>query len=176
LRSHYLEDFQIPLNLIKKGITEFEIHAVPWEMFKGEGYLFQNTLNVKARITMIGEDYLVNLEVQSEGEFECDRCREMFRRNITGSVQSLYTFHAERDWQEIDKDIKLLETRLSEIDLTEDVRDALILAVPVKILCHESCKGLCSSCGINLNHDQCQCTQSNMDSRWEGLNKINFKK
>lgn len=174
MRSHYLEDFRIPLNLIKTGITEFKIHAVPWENLKGEGYHFQNTLNVIARITTVGEDYLVNLEVQSEGEFECDRCRDIFRRHVTGCVQSLYTFHAERDWQEIDKDIKVLEHHLNEIDITEDVRDALILAVPVKILCHESCKGLCPSCGINLNHDECQCTQSNIDPRWEGLNKYHF--
>lgn len=44
-----------------------------------------------------------------------------------------------------------------EIDVTEDLRDVMILAHPLRFLCQEDCKGLCAGCGVNLNNESCQC-------------------
>lgn len=47
----------------------------------------------------------------------------------------------------------------SEIDLHELLAQQYYLALPVKILCNENCKGLCSQCGANLNRAECHCRQ-----------------
>ena len=45
----------------------------------------------------------------------------------------------------------------SSIDLTDAIRDALTLELPLRVLCKEDCKGLCPKCGVNLNTGSCSC-------------------
>ena len=44
-----------------------------------------------------------------------------------------------------------------EVDLTDDVREELLLAIPSCFYCSPDCKGVCPSCGVNLNHGSCAC-------------------
>ncbi len=44
-----------------------------------------------------------------------------------------------------------------EIDLSPFIREQVLLALPMGLLCDEGCQGLCSSCGVNLNHESCLC-------------------
>ena len=61
------------------------------------------------------------------------------------------------------------------IDISEDVRDYAILAIPMKKLCSEDCKGLCSRCGKNLNEEQCSCSGDETDIRWMPLMELKNK-
>ena len=61
---------------------------------------------------------------------------------------------------------------LAVIDLGEDVRQTLILAVPLKLLCRPECKGLCPQCGTNLNNETCSCTTVEADPRWDALRAL----
>ncbi|MBR2364907.1 MAG: DUF177 domain-containing protein [Lentisphaeria bacterium] len=45
-------------------------------------------------------------------------------------------------------------------DLTDEVRENLLLSMPMRIKCKEDCKGLCLSCGANLNKEKCTCKKS----------------
>ena len=54
------------------------------------------------------------------------------------------------------------------LDLTEAVRQYVIINLPMKPLCRQDCAGLCSSCGANLNDGGCACSDS-VDSRWSPL-------
>lgn len=58
------------------------------------------------------------------------------------------------------------------IDITEPIRTCILLNLPVKILCKDDCKGLCTSCGINLNLENCNCDTSDIDPRWESLRSL----
>jgi len=49
------------------------------------------------------------------------------------------------------------------------VRETIILALPLKPLCSEDCKGLCPVCGTDLNKSQCNCIKKETDPRWEKL-------
>ena len=54
--------------------------------------------------------------------------------------------------------------------LLEDVlREQLILALPVRTLCKDDCKGLCPRCGVNRNSQSCSCDEGPSDPRWEAL-------
>ena len=52
-----------------------------------------------------------------------------------------------------------------QVDLSPLVREQIILALPTRPLCREDCKGLCASCGVNLNTQACSCTVSGGDPR-----------
>jgi uncharacterized protein len=57
--------------------------------------------------------------------------------------------------------------------LLEDVlREQVLLAMPLRAICREDCKGLCPHCGKNLNQEQCSCTVEVEDPRWAALKDI----
>jgi len=59
--------------------------------------------------------------------------------------------------------------------LEEAVREQVLLALPLKMICREDCKGLCPQCGQNLNEGPCSCTAPNHDLRWSALKEIRDK-
>ncbi len=58
------------------------------------------------------------------------------------------------------------------LDLDELASSDIILELPSKVLCKEDCKGICPTCGINLNEKSCNCTQKRVDPRLEILSKL----
>lgn len=62
--------------------------------------------------------------------------------------------------------------RGKEFDLDPVLREQVVLALPGYPVCRESCKGLCSSCGANLNERECGCERRVPDPRWAGLEKF----
>ena len=58
------------------------------------------------------------------------------------------------------------------IDLSEAVRQNALLAIPMKPLCREDCKGLCAECGQDLNEEQCKCREGEIDPRWTKLAEL----
>lgn len=58
------------------------------------------------------------------------------------------------------------------IDLTEAVRQYILVAAPMKPLCRENCGGLCPVCGQNLNNGTCRCPSQPIDPRWSKLSKL----
>ncbi len=63
----------------------------------------------------------------------------------------------------------LAEDRL---DLSAWAHDALVLALPDKILCRPDCAGLCPECGRNLNQEPHEHVEEHTDSRWAGLEEL----
>jgi uncharacterized protein len=63
-----------------------------------------------------------------------------------------------------------------EIDLSPAVREQILLSVPASPLCGEECKGLCPSCGKDLNEGECGCDRTAVDPRWAALKGIQLKK
>jgi uncharacterized protein len=57
----------------------------------------------------------------------------------------------------------------NSLDLGEAVRQYSLLAQPMKPICRDECKGLCSQCGRNLNHESCDCEPVRSDSPWAPL-------
>jgi len=59
-----------------------------------------------------------------------------------------------------------------KLDISRALNDNIILNLPMKHLCSEQCRGLCSKCGANLNEVQCGCSDDSIDPRMEGLSKF----
>ncbi len=62
-----------------------------------------------------------------------------------------------------------------EFDMSNAVREELILAVDQYVVCDPDCLGLCPTCGVNRNTDSCTCTVEEADHRWEALRAIENK-
>ena len=59
--------------------------------------------------------------------------------------------------------------------LSEVLQEQLMLWLPMRSLCDEKCRGICTQCGTNLNQENCDCAVVLLDSRWEALHKLQFE-
>ena len=73
-----------------------------------------------------------------------------------------------------DPDVYVLDERSSQIDLRPAIREQWMLIVPPYAVCREECKGLCPTCGKDLNEGPCDCPVTR-DTRWDALRKIQTK-
>ncbi|MBU0679579.1 MAG: DUF177 domain-containing protein [Verrucomicrobia bacterium] len=61
------------------------------------------------------------------------------------------------------------------MDLTEDIREAVLLKVPNFPLCSSQCKGVCLQCGQDLNAGTCACEPPHWENRWGALDQLDSK-
>jgi uncharacterized protein len=73
-----------------------------------------------------------------------------------------------------DPDVYVLDERSNQIDLRPVVREQWMLNVPSFAECRAECKGLCPTCGKDLNEGPCECAPAR-DTRWDGLKKVQPK-
>ncbi|HIY22054.1 MAG TPA: DUF177 domain-containing protein [Candidatus Flavonifractor merdigallinarum] len=99
-------------------------------------------------------------------ELQCDRCLRAFSQEMRVPVDTLL---AETLEDEENDEIVLLED--GAVDLDEVFTTAVVLAMDVKHVCSEDCKGLCARCGANLNDGPCQC-RPEMDPRFAALAQL----
>lgn len=109
-------------------------------------------------------------------EQTCSRCLEPFRQPIDAAFDVRYLPQSEntgRDEREVEED-DLMDAyyRDDQIDLRQLMDEQFYLTLPMKPLCREECKGLCSNCGVNLNETTCKCQVRWEDPRLAGLKSL----
>jgi uncharacterized protein len=134
---------------------------------------FAGTATVTGVIRRDNDRLDLNATASAEGEFECTRCADAFHAKITAPL-SLHFVPPQLEPNDGDPDVHVYDPlSSSEIDILEDVRDALILAIPMVHLCRPDCKGICSICGKNLNFEQHDCREESEPSgAWSALNRL----
>ncbi|OJU11771.1 MAG: hypothetical protein BGN88_03235 [Clostridiales bacterium 43-6] len=99
---------------------------------------------------------------------QCDRCAADINTKMNLPVHHILVSEI-NDEENYDEDFILIENML--LDITELVTSDILLQLPSKFLCSEHCKGLCASCGVNLNETDCKCDKA-VDPRLEALKKL----
>ena len=97
----------------------------------------------------------------------CDRCMSPFVREKEVPVDTLLATELADEASE--DEIVLLDG--DELDLTELMTTAVVLAMDSKNLCSEDCKGMCGGCGVNLNEEPCRC-RPEVDPRLAALAQL----
>jgi uncharacterized protein len=100
-------------------------------------------------------------------KLECRRCLTDVELDIEDDVHVLFAEPGDEDSAD-DPDVYPIDPRRGELDLRPAVREQWLLAAPGYALCRDDCKGLCPSCGANLNQVACDCAPTT-DSRWDAL-------
>ena len=115
---------------------------------------FEGDIEINGKITDVGKLFNIEGTIKYRKFFICDRCLN------PSSKDRLIEFDEELEKSDLDGDI---------VDLTEIIRDTLIVSQPIQNLCKEDCKGLCPVCGKNLNEGECKCDRFITDPRLEAL-------
>ncbi|MFZ5981258.1 MAG: YceD family protein [Candidatus Zixiibacteriota bacterium] len=118
-----------------------------------------------------GEEYFCQGKLMGKLVIECSRCLSDFEADLvepTNFIICSAIRTADKDVID-DEDYAFFKGNDLRVDLTEIIYQALVLSLPMKPLCSETCRGLCPVCGINLNQSECDCPGKVPDTRWEGL-------
>lgn len=122
-----------------------------------------------------GEDYSLDGHVRTTLTLACDRCLEKGAYPLKGKLRVRLVSMVRPDLDADEDHVMVLTAQQPEVDLTGVVAESVYLELPQKALCREDCKGLCPSCGTNLNHEQCGCKTGEIDERWSALLRIKQK-
>ena len=113
-----------------------------------------------------GETVSIDATATATVTSRCARCLDEVSMPITAEIHAEFT----REPDPEDPDQYCFEA--SELELTDAIKDALLLELPIRFVCSENCKGLCSQCGINLNTGTCKCQKEDIMNPFAALRSI----
>ena len=165
---------KIDLRNLEEGIN-----ALTWDETPGDLSLadvsqdFIPPIRTKMNVVKFGESLTASGSSSFRLRQQCARCLESFEQSF--SVDFQFIFHkgdSETPDESGDEAIVLIREEAGHLDLANEVRGCILVEIPMNPACDEDCKGLCSSCGVNLNTETCGCTHETTDSRWDALREM----
>lgn len=103
-----------------------------------------------------------NLEI--EVEFSCEKCLKPYPHKIKiDCAERVFLFKTPTEIEDIN-DLFLVDLKKMQIDLSDLLRQEIILHFPSVRVCSKGCKGLCPHCGVNRNEKKCDCKEETPDS------------
>jgi uncharacterized protein len=158
---------------------------------KGEGWLAEllegsepvefsvGDVEVACVLRKVRDAVYVEGTLSTEARGECCRCLEIARLRIQGEFRYIFLPEPETQAEEMElsrDDLDCVYYREEAIDLDPVIYEQIMLQVPMKMLCRDECRGLCASCGANLNRDACSCPPRGGDERLAVLKRLKLKK
>ncbi len=154
---------KIPLSRIDTLPREACFSAIPDIVQEGASAAVRFPSGVRIDVTYYrsGRELFFHGSLKGEAETECSRCLE----NFDFVMEKSFDFVLTPDPLPTNKNMELTADEMGlsfytgeDIDLSPFVREQTLLALPLRPLCSESCRGLCPDCGAELNRTTCGCT------------------
>lgn len=152
------------------GIHEFRFDVEANKL--GLPIEFNKNVQVLVSMDKSPHQIVLDCELLTSALLQCDRCIEPFDYEIKNSFRLIYMFKSKGDIETESLNLMYITHDETKIDISEEVKEYCLLGIPLKILCKEDCKGLCSTCGINLNYESCNCKTEINNPIWEKLKKL----
>ena len=161
---------KIQIGGLSEGVHQYHFEVAPSEIGLEDSFL--RDIKVDASLEKTGNQFFLRAVIQALGRFECDRCVGQFDRPLSSSYQMNYVWEASDTGRFDPAEVQVIPPGLSIVDIAEDVRQTILLSIPLKVLCRDDCKGLCPRCGKNQNEGACGCRDTVADPRWEKLRAL----
>ena len=136
--------------------------------------VLREPLRLDLEATTVGDGVLVRGTIETKLAGECRRCLAGVPIRIRDTVDMLFEPLAPEEMEELGGEVYLLPDRGDHLDLSEPLREQLVLRIPDFVVCSEACKGLCPQCGADLNQTTCDCVPEAPPSAWGALKDIKF--
>lgn len=164
----------------RPGATRALTRAVPPDVFGDDPWgpavtSVNDPVQLRLHLDAVVEGILVRGELGFLVELFCARC--LTPQVVTRDVQVAELFldptrRVTEDDEDPEPGYELVDERTA-IDLTTLARDALLVDLPIRVLCREDCQGLCATCGTDLNVRDCgHRRQAAPDPRWAALAEL----
>jgi uncharacterized protein len=149
------------------GVYQFDGDVTAEELAIPEYERYPEAIKVHALVDRLANIFRIRLTITTTLRLICDRCLDAF---ISGFHEELdRIFQIGSGTLDDDEEVEIIPDGSKEIDLSNTLYEAIVIAQPIRVVCKEDCKGLCAHCGVNLNQKQCSCTTTTIDPRFEKL-------
>lgn len=168
--------------------VDFAESIAPGVLDLGIDYRQQTPIETSGRADLVEEhhgkhkviqDIRVKGQLATSLEVSCARCLEPITQDVRREFDLLYRplgVDAGRDEMSVtDAEAEISYYEGQGVLLEDVLREQVLLAVPLKAICREDCKGLCPHCGKNLNQETCSCAVAEEEPRWAALKEIRSK-
>ncbi|MGI9056681.1 MAG: YceD family protein [Pyrinomonadaceae bacterium] len=167
----------IELFNVKNSPHEFEFSLAPTEIeIEQENVRLIENVETTGKLTKGIVQTDVEGTIRTSIEVECTRCLQPVEKKlefpfkVSFITPENFTEAKEAELNETDLDVSVYED--DKINLSELVREQIILNLPEQFFCSEGCKGLCDKCGANRNLIDCKCEEKEIDPRWAALKEL----
>jgi|CXWL01.1.fsa_nt_gi uncharacterized protein len=124
-------------------------------------------------VSPLESGFLLQGRLRYDQTLVCQRCLEPVTETVESGVELMLVRHetgaGEEERELEDKDLGVMVVDGDEVDFTPILESEIQLAIPMRVLCREDCRGLCPTCGANLNEGPCGCRRDGTDPRWSAL-------
>ncbi len=157
---------EIKKRLVGAKTLVFDLEPAELEISK-EDLDIKGLVRCEGEITNAGDVLLLKAVLKAQVHRTCGRCLKEFDGETEAEViEKFYPASAEN----IEKDAFVYDTDV--LDITEPLREGLLLAEPLQALCKPDCRGLCPQCGADLNEGDCGCDRFSIDPRLAALKQF----
>jgi len=122
-----------------------------------EEYVVSDGLHYSLLLSNTGGAVLLTGTVTATAQARCARCLERATLEVAGEVEGYFLIRPKDDELDLEDDEFSVVDAKGIVDLAHALFAALIFETPQVLLCSEGCKGLCPTCGANLNEGPCDC-------------------
>ena len=141
-------------------------------LWHGTEVAFEGPVDVHLRATYAGTgEIVVRGTVNGALRQECRRCLEPVPSKLSEEVTMVFV-SATSEGAEEDGDVRLFDDHVAELDLSDSVREEILLGIDLFVVCDPECRGLCPRCGVNRNIETCSCSSEESDPRWDALRAL----
>jgi uncharacterized protein len=145
---------------------------------------FVAPIKTALRAIRIGDMVEVKGEINTVVHLPCGRCLKEYETSLKSRFDLTYAHPvtvapADEDPAEVElshEELGLIYFEGEVIDLRDAIQEQVILAFPIKALCQKDCKGLCSSCGNDLNEGDCGCDHQPPNGKFAALKNLKLNK
>ena len=128
-------------------------------------------IKVQGRLSSAGTSrFYFSGHLNGSMKMECTRCLKEVGATVDEDAHFIYSSEGEDSSD--DPDVFPFDANAHSLDLRPAVRELWLLSVPKFLLCRDDCKGLCATCGTDLNEGACDCAPAVTDSRWDALRSV----
>lgn len=150
----------------RQEVHRFRVQQRPIH-YRGERIDFPRPTEVTVRLTNTGRMLWADVHAEVHGVLRCSRCLREIPWDLDLDYAEEYVHRNELDpGEDLEgRDVRVGVYDGEEIDLTEGLEEQILLALPLRSLCDEACRGLCPRCGRDLNEGPCGCDGYEPDPR-----------
>ena len=118
---------------------------------------FPKPLHVEAEAQKTESEIVLHGTVTTGILYTCARCLENFERKFEADFHQIFSFDQEF------------------FDISNEIREAVFIDLPIKSVCRDDCKGLCPTCGVSRNVVSCRCEEAPRNTALSNLRQFPFK-
>lgn len=140
--------------------------------FQDETIEFNKPVKVSLDITNAGDFLDARGKITTAVRLNCGRCLESFVYPLETNFEEHYYPVEEGQELEGPDDEDAVSFTGETLNIEPEVINTIQLAIPMRQICSEECRGLCPQCGTNLNKEECSCKNDNIDPRMAVLKEL----